>query len=336
MTAVVPAGQKQGSWRQLAFGLAAFLLLPLIPIVRSIVPIEQTLMLIVPGVAVCALVGWKLGGRAALAFVWLVLAVWILLQHAGPAGSPYDRMARGWTLLLAASFGAVSLLSGTTPFFVRALGAIGLAAGVGFSIVLASPGGVARVSHAVGDELTRRSAESIEALHQLSATPTWVGWARKSPSLDDVAERSEAQLRAVPEHAANLLPALLALESLAALAIAWALYHRLSPVQVGPELGPFKDFRFNDQLVWGLAVGATLCLPSFGEGNVVGFNLLLFFGALYLTRGLGVMAWMSRGRILLAVVIVMALIAPPILGALAIGLGLGDTWLDWRRRARTT
>jgi len=337
MTAAVPVGQKQGSWRQLGFGVAAFLLFPLIPIVRSIVPIEQTLMLIVPAVAVCALVGWKLGGRAALAVVWLVLAVWILLQHAGPAGSSYDRMARGWTLLLAASFGAVSLLSGATAFFVRALGAIGLAAVVGFSIALASPGGVARVSHAVGDELTRRSAESIEALHQLSETPTWVGWARKSPGLDDVAERSEAQLRAVPEHAANLLPALLALESLAALAIAWALYHRLSPVQVGPELGPFKDFRFNDQLVWGLAVGATLCLlPSFVDGKVAGLNLLLFFGTLYLTRGLGVMAWMSRGRILLAVVIVMAIIAPPILGALAIGLGLGDTWLDLRRRARTT
>jgi len=336
MTAAALAGQKQGSWRQLGFGLAAFLLLPLIPIVRSIVPIEQTLLLIVPAVAVCTLVGWKLGGRAALAFVWVVLAVWIVLQHAGPAGSPYDRMARGWALLLAASFGTVSLLSGATPFFIRALGAIGLAAGVGFSIALASPGGIARVRHAVGDELTRRSAESIEALHQLSATPTWVGWAKKSPNLDEVAERSASQLRAVPQHAANLLPALLALESLASLAIAWALYHRLSPVPVGPELGPFKDFRFNDQLVWGLAVGVTLCLPSFGEGKVAGLNLLLFFGALYLTRGLGVMAWMSRGKVLFVVVVVMAVIAPPILGAVAIGLGLGDTWLDWRRRPRTT
>ena len=83
MTAAVPAGQKQGSWRQLGFGLGAFLLLPLIPVVRSIVPIEQTLLLIVPAVAVCALVGWKLGGRAALAVIWLVLAVWILMQHAG-------------------------------------------------------------------------------------------------------------------------------------------------------------------------------------------------------------------------------------------------------------
>ena len=65
--AAVTTEPKRGSWRQLAFALAAFLLLPLIPILRSIVPIEQTLLLIVPGVAICALLGWKLGGRAALA-----------------------------------------------------------------------------------------------------------------------------------------------------------------------------------------------------------------------------------------------------------------------------
>lgn len=337
MTEAATTERKRGSWRQLAFSLAAFLLLPLIPIVRSIVPIEQTLLLVVPAVAICALLGWKLGGRAALAFIWLLLAVWMLVQHAGPAGTPYDMMARGWVMLLVASFGAVSLWSAATPFFVRAMAAIGLAVGVAFGIALASPGGVDRVKHAVGDELTRRSGESIESLHQLAATPRWIGWSEKSPSLDEVAERSESQLRAVPEHAANLLPALLALESLAALAIAWALYHRLSPVPVGPPLGPLKEFRFNDQLVWGLAVGATLCLlPSFVEGKNAGLNLLLFFGALYLARGLGVMAWMSRGKVLFAVVILMALLAPPILGVLAIALGLGDTWLDWRRRVRTT
>lgn len=337
MTEVATTERKRGSWRQLAFSLAAFLLLPLIPIVRSIVPIEQTLLLVVPAVAICALLGWKLGGKAALAFIWLLLAVWMLLQHAGPAGTPYDMMARGWVMLLVASFGAVSLWSAATPFFVRAMAAIGLAVGVAFGIALASPGGVDRVKHAVGDELTRRSGESIEALHQLAASPTWIGWSKKSPSLDEVAERSESQLRAVPEHAANLLPALLALESLAGLAIAWALYHRLSPVPVGPQLGPLKEFRFNDQLVWGLAVGATLCLlPSFVEGKNAGLNLLLFFGALYLARGLGVMAWMSRGKVLFVVVILMAFLAPPILGVLAIALGLGDTWLDWRRRVRTT
>jgi len=337
MTEAVTTGEKQGSWRPLGFSIAAFLLLPLIPILRSIVPIEQTLMLMVPPVAVCAIVGWRLGGRAALALVWLALSAWILIQHAGPPGTPYDKMARGWTLLLAASFGVVSLWSVATPFFVRALASIGLAAAIAFGIALASPAGIARVQHAAGAEFTRRSAESIDALHEVSQSKQWRGWAEKSPGIDELAERSEAQLRAVPEHSASLLPALLALESLAALALAWALYHRLSPVRLGPLLGPLKEFRFNDQLVWGLAVGATLyLLPSFVEGKNAGLNLLLFFGALYLTRGFGVMAWMSRGRVLFSVVVVLAVLALPVLGALALGLGLGDTWLDWRRRARAS
>ena len=336
MADAVRAEPKNGSWRQLGFALAAFLLLPLIPILRSIVPIEQTLMLLVVSVAVCAVIGWNLGGRAALAVVWLALSAWMLVQHAGPAGTPYDKMARGWSLLLAGSFGLVSLWSAATPFFVRALASVGLAVGAAFAIALASPGGIARVQHAAGEEFMRRSGESIESLHEVSRTPQWRGWAAKSPAVAELAERSEAQLRAVPEHSATLLPALLALESLAALALGWSLYHRLSPQRIGPPLGPLKEFRFNDQLVWGLAVGATLCLPSFAEGKNAGFNLLLFFGALYLTRGFGVMAWMSRGRVLFIVVVTLAVLALPLLGALALALGLGDTWLDWRRRARTS
>lgn len=337
MTEAVTIEPEKKSWRLLALALAGFLFLPVVPILRSIIPIDQTLLLIVPAVAVATIVGWRSGGRAGIALLWVALAAWILSQPAGEPGAPYDKMARGWALLLAGSFGIVSLWSAATPFFVRALASVGLAAAAGFGIALSSPGGVARVQHAAGTEFTRRSTVSIERLRQVMETPEWRSWAEKSPSLDELAEQSESQLRAVPVHSETLLPALLALESLAALALAWALYHRLSTVAIGPPLGRLREFRFNDQLVWGLAVGATLCLlPSFVEGKNAGLNLLVFFGALYLARGFGVMAWMSRGRVLVAVVVIMAVVALPILGALALGLGLGDTWLDWRRRARAS
>jgi hypothetical protein len=108
-------------------------------------------------------------------------------------------------------------------------------------------------------------------------------------------------------------------------------------VPIGPPLSPLREFRFNDQLVWGLAVGATMVLlPAFEEGKNAGFNLLLFFGALYLLRGFGVMTWMSRRALVLIVVFAIIPLGLPLLGALAIGLGLGDTWLDLRRRARAT
>jgi hypothetical protein len=167
-------------------------------------------------------------------------------------------------------------------------------------------------------------------------TPEWKQLAEKMPGLDSWNDDSESVMREMPDRVATLLPALLAVESLAALALAWGLYQRLTPVKIGPQLSPLTEFRFNDQLIWGAAVGATLCLPAFADGRTVGLNLLIFFGTLYLIRGLGVLAWIARGRY--AVIIILSLIPQVciMLGVLALGLGLGDTWLDIRRRARAS
>ena len=337
MTAVAATTpEPKQSWRPLLWGLAGFLILPQLPFFELMVPIDQTLLLLIPVVTVCSIVGWKLGGRAALALIWLALAVWMLLQPAGVAGTPYDQMARGWAILLAASFGLVSLWSVATPFFVRGLAAVGISTAVGFLIALAAPSGIARFQHAAGEEFTRRVTSTIERIHQSMDTPEWKQLAEKMPGLDSWNDDSESVMRAIPDRAASLLPALLAIESLAALALAWGLYQRLTPIKIGPQLSPLTEFRFNDQLIWGAAVGATLCLPAFADGRTVGLNLLVFFGTLYLIRGLGVLAWIARGRY--AVIIVLSLIPQVciMLGVLALGLGLGDTWLDIRRRARAS
>jgi hypothetical protein len=297
-------------------------------------PIQQTLLLLVPVTAACSIVGWKFGGRAALAVIWIAFSIWILLQPAGPPGTQYDQMARGWAILLAASFGLVSLWSTTVPFFSRALVAVGMATGIGFLMALSSPSGIARFEHAAGEELTRRVSITIEKLNEGMDTPEWRGLAAKVPALDTWNEDSETIMRAIPARAASLLPALLALESLAALALGWGLYRRLSPVQIGPPLSPLTEFRFNDQLVWGLAVGGTLCLlPAFEGGRNAGYNLLLFFGTLYLVRGIGVLAWIARGRY--AFIVILGLI-PQVFLIVTLALGLGDTWLDLRRRAKAS
>jgi len=329
--ATTTAAKKQ-SWWPLIWGLAALLICPLLPYFEAVIPIQQTLLLLVPVVAVCSIVGWKIGGRLALAFIWIAFSVWMLLQPAGKSGTQYDQMARGWAVLLAASFGLVSLWGTGTPFFARALAAVSLATAVGFLIALTSPSGMARFQHAAGEELTRRVSSTIEKTREAWDTPQWRALMEKVPSLDSWNDESEAVMRAIPEHAATLLPALLALESLAVLALGWGVYRRISPVQIGPPLSPLTEFRFNDQLVWGLAVGATLCLlPAFEEGRNAGYNLLLFFGALYLIRGTGVLAWIAKGRY--ALIIVLTLL-PQIFVIVTLALGLGDTWLDLRRRAK--
>lgn len=328
---------KRQSWRPLLWGLAAFFLLPLLPPWDVIFPIQQTLLLFVPALAVCSLIGWKSGSRAALALIWLALAVWMLVQPAGPSGTGYSQMARAWAIVLAASFGLVSVLSSTTPFFVRALAAVGIALGVGLTIALSSPSGIAKFQHAGGEELMRRAAATVTRFHQSWETEQWKDLTARAPAILELNEWAADLERELPNRTTPLLPALLALESLAALGLAWSVYHRLSAVRIGPPLGPLTEFRFNDQLIWALAVGLTLSLlPAFSEGRNAGFNLLLFFGAIYAIRGLGVLAWILKGRYVFIIVLSLIPQGVFLLGLLALALGLGDTWLDLRRRPRAT
>jgi hypothetical protein len=335
MTEPAAPAPVRGSWRRLAIGLAAFLFAPFVPALRALMPIEQTPMLVVVMIAVCAIVAWKHGGRLVLALLWLGIAAFVLMSPAGPPDSPYNWLARGWTLLLAASFGLVSVVAATEQFFPRALSSLAVATALAFALVLVSPGGPTRISNAMASEFNRRNDQSIAALREVSGQPGWKEVVDGSPALQRLTEESEAQLALIPKWSSILVPALLALESLAAMGLGWAVFHRMSRVAIGPPLGKLRDFRFNDQLVWGVAVGASVfLLPAFEVGRNAGLNLLLFFGVLYVLRGMGILAWMSRTRMLTFMLFALAVIAWPLVAALAFGLGLGDTWLDLRTRAQ--
>lgn len=335
MTAAVATQPVRQSWRRLFFATAAFIILPLVPHVRVLLPIEQTFLLVVPAVAACALAGWRNGERLAFAAVWTAVAVWMLAQSAGPAGSPYDFMARGWALLLAACFGLSAVLSTGVPFFSRALASLGAATVIAFAVGAGGSGGIQRIADVAKSEFGRRNAESLASLQKTSESKEWRDLTAKSPTLEASVAMSETQLRSIPKYSTMLMAAFLGLESLAALALAWSFYHRFSTLPVGPPLGELREFRFNDQLVWGLAVGATIfLLPPFIEGRTAGLNLLVFFGSLYVLRGFGILTWMTKGRALMVALVFATLLAWPLVGILALGLGLGDTWLDWRKRAQ--
>jgi Predicted membrane protein (DUF2232) len=362
MTASGTAVPQKKTWRRLVVALVFFLAVPLIPQLRVVFPLEQTLMLLVAMVASCAVIGWRQGGRLSATLTWLLLAVALLAwpslppgaQYVAlargwlvPSGSAYMPLARGWTLLLAASFGLVGLFGATQSFISRALSGLALAAGVGFALVLTAPGGPTRIAGTMTAEYSRRNAESIAQLHEGANTQPWKDQVDKSPAIQQLNQLTEQELLAIPKWSSLLVPAVLALESLAAMAIAWSLYHRLRTTPIGPTLGRLRDFRFNDQLVWGVAVGASMyLLPAFAEGKNAGLNILAFFGFLYVLRGLGILGWISNGKVWrLALAIfgsfVFAVILADSLGflispvfpiaALAFALGLGDTWLDWRK-----
>lgn len=335
MAATAAPVKSRRSWRLLAVGLSAFLLAPVVPAFRAILPIEQTPLLLIAVIASCSVIGWIKGGRIGLPLIWLVLAGVLLASSAGPPNGAYNWMARGWILLLAASFGLVSLVVAVEAFFPRALSALAVSMALGFGIVLVSQGGTTRLGSTMSVELNRRIDESTASLRDAASQPEWKAMLSKSPGLQQLTNDSEAQLAAIPKWSSMLVPALLALESLAALALAWSFYHRMSDVAIGPALGKLKDFRFNDQLVWGVAVGASIfLLKAFAEGKNAGLNLLVFFGSLYVLRGMGILAWMTRGTAMKFMLIIAAIFAWPVMATMAFVIGLGDTWLDWRARAQ--
>ncbi|MCC6929251.1 MAG: DUF2232 domain-containing protein [Gemmatimonadaceae bacterium] len=334
MPVPLTAPQERG-WLRVILALLLALAIPLVAVLRLLVPIEQTMLLIAPAMAVCALVGWMNGGRLWLAIIWTGLALWIV-SLARPGALPFDALARGWGTVLAASFGVVSAVAPRRPFFTRALSATAMAMAVGLLVIVTMRISPASVARHFGDELSRR-LESAEAEWTMrSASPEWKELTQRYPAASAMVEQAQAQLRQIPPLTAQFFPALLALESLAMLGLAWSLYHRASRTRIGAPLKSLGEFRFNDQLVWGFVLGVTvLVVPTLQDARGVGLNLLLFFGVLYALRGMGVLDWFLAPRGAVRVLFFIAIfLAWPVVSVFSLGLGLGDTWIDWRGRAR--
>jgi hypothetical protein len=324
--------------------------------IRLLLPVEQFAVLVLVATAACSIVGWWTGGRLVVALVWTVVAGSLLWQMPlFPNG--YGAFARGWAMVLGASFGLVCFATASRPFLSRAIGAVALA-GV---VTLAGFAGRRSVGAAVFDastrmmgfEYQRRLDESLTTWRRRTDSPAWQSFARRMPDAAASAERAAGVLavlgqwsptdRRVPRGALLVLaPALLALESVLALALGWAMYHRLSRARIGPPLGTVREMRFSDQWIWGLVVGFTLLLlPTLVEWRAIGRNLVVFFGLLYVVRGIGVVLWWIPDRwawlIPVALVLLIPLLGPVdvlvAFAAIAFGIGLSDTWRDFRSSA---
>lgn len=136
---------------------------------------------------------------------------------------------------------------------------------------------------------------------------------------------------------ATLTPAQLFLSGALGLSLAWRWYQRLASRPLGLPVPPFERFRFSDHAVWILVLGIALVL-----GQQVGvvpagsapLNLIVVVGGLYAARGLAIIWPVVKGLpvVLRAVWMIVSLL----LGWYAVpgllGIGLADTWLDFRRQ----
>lgn len=338
--AAPPSAPREGGWKAVLLALAAFLFLPQALAFQAALPVTETVLLLVPALAVCFLVGWWRGGRIWIAALWVIAAAaGMALPERMPGAGAYADLVRAWALLAAGAFGVMSLLSPNRPFFPRALSASGVALLLALMMLLVGGKSPSAARTVFAERLEQRSTAYGTAMAQWLDSLDKGGESGATALMREVGDDLVRQAATIARVAADAFPALLALESLAAFGLAWALFHRLSRARIGPPLAPLRDFRFNDQMVWGFVAGLVIVLlPAMRGLQAVGWNLLLFFGAIYALRGLGVIAW-SLGRVMRAraagaVAIAGFLLLGPFAYLPALGLGLIDTWIDWRGRAR--
>jgi hypothetical protein len=211
------------------------------------------------------------------------------------------------------------------------------------------------------DRLLDRSFIAVAISTVLLAAGSFV-WPELGPSLDgwmsdrigDASNMAHAILLSDPQVASGALgdsissaidgwaafqhdvyPALLALATMAALAVGWYFAGRQGEGYERPP--PVREFGFRDGYVWLLVAGlALLVLPLGAEAFRAGENAALFMTLLYLARGGAILVWIAAAVttsawtwVLLAVC---ALLAYPFVFGAALVLGIGDTWLHLRER----
>lgn len=283
--------------------------------------VTGVLSVVNPGVLVAiplALLGFFARPRRGLSTVVGGLILFVVLGSVARSGLWYAE--RGWAFLLGGWFLALTLRWPREPFLTRGLGAVAGAFGAAGLLFWARPGQWRVLDWTVTSRMESGMAGAIQALRG-SMGPEAISPGFEARALDAMAFQG------------LIFPALLGLASLSALATAWWLHLRLGKARE-PGIGPLGGFRFNDQLVWLLIVGFLLILGSSELLTRMGANAVVFMGALYALRGVGVVLFLTGGLSLLGGVLLLLgfVFVAPVLIFGAFVIGLGDTWLNLRAR----
>lgn len=287
--------------------LAAALTAPVSPLVLVGVPLAVLLL------------AFDRRDPAALAASGLILL--LAFAGLGEAQETIWYAERGWALLLGGGFVAATVMYEEAGVLARSVAALGVAA-VGLAVTgLFRPELVAELDWWIERELT-------------SAALAASGWL-EALGTEDAGGVSVQQVMAWQ---GLLYPAFLGFASLAALAVAWFMERTLAGRR--ELLGPFREFRFADGLMWIAIVGLALLLVPGGEAvSRLAQNALVFMGGLYVLRGTAVLFWLGSALAgsgwTAALWLAAGLLLYPLALVLALMLGVGDTWVDVRRRLLT-
>ncbi len=280
-----------------------------------------------PSVLVAApflILGFVLGMRPVSVFLVCLVGV-VVVTYGVPPRDVLWYMERGWAVLVGGGFAALTLRRPGAHFSGRALAAVAGAAVVAAAVLAVRSGSWGVVEWAVEQRISQGLGTALEALRTVR------GGEALPPALVAAVDQT---IRTQ----AKVFPALLGISSMAALGVAWWVYVRLSSGS-DQGVGPLRDFRFNDHLVWVFIAGVVLLLTPWEDLLArVGANTVVFMGALYALRGASVILFLSGGLSLFGyVMLIFGLVfLPPLVLTGAMVIGIGDTWLDVRRRLGST
>ena len=241
----------------------------------------------------------------------------IIIVMAGP----YDGMwylERGWALLLGGCFVGLSIVRPKMKISDRALEAVfGALVLVAILMTLMS-GAWNIVDWVISDRVRATVAQAIALGGSEGLAPALM-----------TAFYQTAEVRIL------IFPALTALASMSALLLSWWLFIFFSG-RSEEALGPVKNFRFNDHLIWMLVVGIFLLFTRWSEPlQRLGSNAVVFIGALCAVRGAAVIVFITGGFSVLgyAMTLFGLVIVPPIVLGGAVLIGIADIYLDFRKRS---
>lgn len=132
-----------------------------------------------------------------------------------------------------------------------------------------------------------------------------------------------------------LYPAAISLTALLGTWLAWGWYQQIAAHPLDEAAPPFNEFRFNDHLIWVLVAVAAVVLFVTSPGvKLAGENALVVVIALYMARGAAVSSATLRRMppMLLALMALMILLVFYLVLIGLAGIGVADTWIDFRRR----
>jgi hypothetical protein len=276
--------------------------------------IQPSVLVAIPLVGLVLVMGGRQPGL-------LIVGVLAAVVGFGGAREGLWYVERGWGVLLGGWFAALSLRWPMARFSVRALGAVAGSVAAAAGLLALRADAWSAVDWALADRMRAGVATALELVSR-------DGQALSPALVAAVYQAVDVQ--------ATIFPAMLAIGSVTGLGVAWWAYVRLTQGS-DQGLGPLKDFRFNDHLVWVLIGGLMLLMLHWGDAHArVGINAVVFMGLLYALRGAAVVMFVSSGLSVMGYVLVafgLIFVPPAVLGA-AMLIGIGDTWLDIRSRSQ--